>query len=106
MVLRTLSAGFDTANGRSAMTSTTRGPMVDAALALFAERGFDSTSVEDVVARAGVGRTTFFRHFPTKEDVVFPDHDGLLRRVDARLAPRPPRPGGPPSRRPPASCWS
>jgi AcrR family transcriptional regulator len=60
--------------------------MVDAAMALFAERGFDSTSVEDVVARAGVGRTTFFRHFPTKEDVVFPDHDGLLRRVDARLA--------------------
>src|SRR6478735_8029682 len=86
MVLRTLSAGFDTANGRSAMTSTTRGRMVDAAMALFAERGFDSTSVEDVVARAGVGRTTFFRHFPTKEDVVFPDHDGLLRRVDARLA--------------------
>jgi len=68
------------------MTSTTRGRMVDAAMALFAERGFDSTSVEDVVARAGVGRTTFFRHFPTKEDVVFPDHDGLLRRVDARLA--------------------
>ena len=68
------------------MASSTRGRMVDAAMALFAERGFDSTSVEDVVARAGVGRTTFFRHFPTKEDVVFPDHDGLLRRVDARLA--------------------
>ena len=68
------------------MVSSTRGRMVDAAMALFTERGFDSTSVEDVVARAGVGRTTFFRHFPTKEDVVFPDHDGLLRLVDARLA--------------------
>jgi AcrR family transcriptional regulator len=63
----------------------TRSKLVDAAMALFAERGFDATSVEDVVARAGTGRTTFFRYFPTKEDVVFPDHDGLLVQVGARL---------------------
>ena len=68
------------------MVASTRRRLVDAAMALFAEQGFDSTSIEDVVGRAGVGRTTFFRHFPTKEDVVFPDHEGLLRRVDARLA--------------------
>jgi AcrR family transcriptional regulator len=68
------------------MTATTRSRLVDAAMALFGERGFDATSIEDVVTRAGTGRTTFFRHFPTKEDVVFPDHDGLLRQVDARLA--------------------
>ncbi|WP_051551394.1 TetR family transcriptional regulator [Nocardioides sp. URHA0020] len=68
------------------MTVTTRDRLVDAAMALFSERGFEATSIEDVVARAGTGRTTFFRHFPTKEDVVFPDHDGLLLQVDARLA--------------------
>ncbi|GAA4732456.1 hypothetical protein GCM10023350_14810 [Nocardioides endophyticus] len=68
------------------MVAATHRRLVDAAMALFAEQGFDSTSIEEVAARAGVGRTTFFRHFPTKEDVVFPDHQGLLQRVDARLA--------------------
>jgi AcrR family transcriptional regulator len=68
------------------MVASTRRRLVDSAMALFAEQGFESTSVEDVVARAGTGRTTFFRHFPTKEDVVFPDHDALLEKVDARLA--------------------
>lgn len=68
------------------MVTSTRRKLVDAAMALFSEQGFEATSIEDVVARAGVGRTTFFRHFPTKEDVIFPDHDGLLRRVEARLA--------------------
>jgi AcrR family transcriptional regulator len=68
------------------MPAPTRRRLVDSAMALFAEQGFESTSVEDIVARAGVGRTTFFRHFPTKEDVVFPDHDALLEKVDARLA--------------------
>jgi AcrR family transcriptional regulator len=68
------------------MVASTRRRLVDAAMALFAEQGFDSTSIDDVAARAGVGRTTYFRHFPTKEDVVFPDHHSLLQRVDARLA--------------------
>ena len=68
------------------MVASTRHRLVDSAMALFAEQGFEATSVEDITARAGVGRTTFFRHFPTKEDVVFPDHDALLDKVDARLA--------------------
>ena len=66
--------------------ASTRRRLVDSAMALFAEQGYEATSVEDVAARAGVGRTTFFRHFPTKEDVVFPDHDALLEKVGARLA--------------------
>lgn len=68
------------------MVASTRRRLVDAAMALFAEQGFEATSVEEIAARAGTGRTTFFRHFPTKEDVVFPDHDRLLLQVDARLA--------------------
>lgn len=64
----------------------TRTRLVTAAFALFEEQGFHETTVEDIAARAGTGRTTFFRHFRGKEDVVFPDHDKLLARVDARLA--------------------
>ncbi|HWV25853.1 MAG TPA: TetR family transcriptional regulator [Aeromicrobium sp.] len=59
--------------------------LVDAAFALFAERGYDETTVEDIAARAGVGRTTFFRHYGSKEAVIFPAHDELLARITARL---------------------
>ncbi|AXB41394.1 TetR/AcrR family transcriptional regulator [Amycolatopsis albispora] len=59
--------------------------LIDAAFALFEERGYDATTVEDITERAGVGRTTFFRTFRSKEDVIFPDHDVLLGAIDARL---------------------
>lgn len=57
----------------------------EAAFALFAEQGYDATSVDQIAERAGVGRSTFFRTFPSKEAVVFPDHDEVLARVEARL---------------------
>jgi AcrR family transcriptional regulator len=59
--------------------------LTDAAFALFDERGFESTTVDHIAERAGVGRTTFFRLFATKEDVIFPDHDQLLAVVRDRL---------------------
>ncbi|WP_329361159.1 TetR/AcrR family transcriptional regulator [Streptomyces sp. NBC_00669] len=52
--------------------------LVAAAFELFAEHGYDGTTVDDIVRRAGVGRRSFFRYFPTKEEVVFPDHEGAL----------------------------
>ena len=60
--------------------------LAQAAFELFAERGFDETTVDDITARAGTGRTTFFRVFGSKEEVVFPDHERLLAAVRARLA--------------------
>jgi AcrR family transcriptional regulator len=59
--------------------------LTTAALELFDERGFEQTTVDDIAARAGVGRTTFFRAFATKEDVVFPHHEQVLAAVGDRL---------------------
>src|SRR5215475_13418704 len=59
--------------------------LAEAAFALFDERGYEQTTVDDITERAGVGRTTFFRHFRSKEDVIFPDHDRLLDQIRDRL---------------------
>lgn len=65
--------------------STSRERMVDAAVALFDEQGYDATTVEQIVERAGVSRSTFFRAFGSKEDVIFPQHEDLQSRIAARL---------------------
>jgi AcrR family transcriptional regulator len=57
-----------------------------AAFELFDERGYERSTVEDIAERAGVGRTTFFRAFSSKEDVILPDHQVILGAVKARLA--------------------
>lgn len=56
-----------------------------AAFDLFVEQGYDATSVDQIAERAGVGRSTFFRTYPTKEAVIFPDHEDVLARIEARL---------------------
>lgn len=53
--------------------SATKQRLQDEALRLFTERGFDEVTVEEVARAAGVSHMTFFRHFPTKEDVVLDD---------------------------------
>jgi AcrR family transcriptional regulator len=58
----------------------------EASLALFEERGFEQTTIEDIVERAGVGRTTFFRHFRSKEEAVLPHQSALVAQVRERLA--------------------
>ncbi|MGW7605637.1 TetR/AcrR family transcriptional regulator, partial [Streptomyces antimycoticus] len=60
--------------------------LADAAFALFDERGYEQTTVDDIAERAGLGRTTFFRNYRSKEDVIFPDHDRLLELIRDRLA--------------------
>ena len=64
----------------------TRDRLVEAAFTLFAERGFDHVSAAEIAARADVSERTFFRYFPTKEDVIFPDTEDLRGRVDELVA--------------------
>ena len=66
-------------------TPSTRRRIVTAAFTLFAERGYEGTTVDAVAERAGVARRTFFRHFRSKDDVIFPDHDALLGTVRRHL---------------------
>jgi AcrR family transcriptional regulator len=63
-----------------------RDRLAEAAFTLFDERGYEQTTVDDITERAGLGRTTFFRHYRSKEDVIFPDHDRLLALITDRLA--------------------
>lgn len=59
-----------------------------AAIKLFTERGLSETTVEDIAAEAAVAPRTFFRHFATKEDAAFPDHEQRISELRARLAER------------------
>ncbi|MGA5148214.1 TetR/AcrR family transcriptional regulator [Streptomyces griseoincarnatus] len=48
----------------------TRRALADLALSLFSERGFDRVTLDELTARAEIGRSTFFRYYGTKEDVA------------------------------------
>jgi AcrR family transcriptional regulator len=67
----------------------TRQSILEAAYALFEEKGFHATTVDDIAARADVAPRTFFRYFPTKESVLFPNTEVKLQMVRERLAERP-----------------
>jgi AcrR family transcriptional regulator len=61
----------------------TREAIIDAALTLFAERGFDAVTVTDIADRAEVGRSTFFRYFADKPEVLFADDAELCGQLVA-----------------------
>ncbi|RSD19804.1 TetR/AcrR family transcriptional regulator [Amycolatopsis eburnea] len=61
-----------------------REQIVEAAFELFAERGFAEVTVTDIAERAEVGRTTFFRYFGDKQEVVFSDEQQLLDHLAER----------------------
>src|SRR5262245_10106111 len=48
----------------------TRARILEAAVELFGEIGFDATKISDVCDRADIARQTFFNHFPAKSDLL------------------------------------
>lgn len=73
---------------RDTKKERTRQTIADAALSLFERQGFDPTTVDQIAENAGVSRRTFFRYFPSKEAVVFPDREQRLRRFEELMAAR------------------
>ena len=53
--------------------------LVSAALHLFSEQGFDDTTVAEISDRAGLAKSTFFRYFPDKRDVLTAGQETLSR---------------------------
>ncbi len=65
---------------RERKKSAIRRALVTAANARFHEAGFELTTIESICEDAGISRRTFFRYFPTKEDLVFPHRRERLAR--------------------------
>jgi mycofactocin system transcriptional regulator len=70
--------------------ATSRAELEQAAFALFAARGFDGTTVDEIAAAAGIGRRTFFRYFPSKNDIPWGAFEDELERMRVRLKACPP----------------
>jgi AcrR family transcriptional regulator len=68
----------------------TRETIVREAMALFAQHGFEGTTVADIAAAADIAPRTFFGYFPSKEEVVFHDSDEVLARFAEHLHGRAP----------------
>jgi AcrR family transcriptional regulator len=66
-----------------------RNEIADRAVMVLDERGFDETTVGQLAASVGISPRSFFRYFPTKEDVVIGDLMELGRLVEQELLARP-----------------
>lgn len=66
--------------------TTSRDEVQRVALALFAERGFEETTLDEVAAAVGVSRRTLFRYYPSKNDIVWGEFSEQLEGLRARFA--------------------
>ena len=66
-----------------------RGRLERAALELYAEQGFDQTTIAQITERAGLTRRTFFNHFSDKPEVLFWGHAALEETYRSMIAAAP-----------------
>jgi TetR/AcrR family transcriptional regulator, regulator of mycofactocin system len=66
--------------------STSRRELQMIALRMFAERGFDATTIEQIAAEAGVSERTFFRYFTTKASVLWSEFETEVETIRSTLA--------------------
>jgi len=59
--------------------------MINTALELFTKRGYDETTIDDIVAKIEISKRTFFRYFETKEDVAIAWYDQLVEKAQKTL---------------------
>src|ERR1700730_2398948 len=69
--------------------------LVIAAVDLFAEQGYDATTVAQIAERAGVTKSTFFRHFPDKRELLVAGQETLGRLLPIGKAGAPGSPSPP-----------
>jgi AcrR family transcriptional regulator len=67
----------------------TREALLSQARLLFPSQGFDASTIDEICDGARVSRRTFFRYFPNKQALVFPNHQDRLDRFRALLEARP-----------------
>jgi AcrR family transcriptional regulator len=65
--------------------SDARSRVLDAAVELFAQHGYDGTSVSQVINRAGVAKGGFYHHFPSKEALLYEVYGDLIGRQLAAM---------------------
>jgi len=76
-------------NPQTVRSERTRVALRRAATELFAAQGVEATSAEQIAETAGVTLRTFYRHFPSKHDLLFADYDTGLQWFRKALAGRP-----------------
>ncbi|MFE3652036.1 TetR/AcrR family transcriptional regulator [Streptomyces sp. NPDC057579] len=74
---------------RERKKAATRKALADAALRLFLEHGYDQVGIRDVAEAADVSTTTLFKHFPSKEALVFDEGDAIRAALLAAVRHRP-----------------
>lgn len=69
-------------DSQAGKTTKRREDIIEAAIHLFREKGFNDTSISDIIQHASAGRGTFYAYFTNKEELFFECADQVLREID------------------------